>query len=262
MRINALEKNINNMKLLYITLLATSVSLQAVTTTTSFGNGASTVAGSFGITSAYSSGVYTYTFSSNAVDLDGNGTADESLSFDIVLSQYDSSTLSGSTLTLGAQNTTWTNGSTSLVGGADTPSDTAFHFAVTNVSYAAGASATGSTLDSVTIGQIGYSGAENGLNADLSLADGHTVGWGTELTNMSSMLATAGNGIDFTGLDDGVFSSDFYLFTDLNDDVAATRDRFVGLDINIDVTPDPIPEPTSSALLGLGGLALLSRRKR
>ncbi len=70
---------------------------------------------------------------------------------------------------------------------------------------------------------------------------------------------------NFTSPADGpvTFASSTTAFT-ITPDTAAGTNRFAltGLEVSFDVVPVVVPEPTSAALLGLGGLALVARRKR
>jgi len=69
--------------------------------------------------------------------------------------------------------------------------------------------------------------------------------------------------IDLTGADfQGLSSVEFRVVVDnrITNTSIASDTGFAGLQLNGDIVP--IPEPTSAALLGLGGLALVTRRKR
>jgi len=83
--------------------------------------------------------------------------------------------------------------------------------------------------------------ASNGTSLALSAPTENTLAFSSGAGSSFSLV----DGAAFTATTDGADSF-----------------RVQGFDVSLDITPAAVPEPTSLALLGLGGLAFLSRRRR
>lgn len=99
-------------------------------------------------------------------------------------------------------------------------------------------------------------------DASVSATDG-TVSLTSDVLGGGGSLASTGTAIaafNFDNLVDGG-AAPILSFQQVNADADGSRARFYGIIVDAEVE-EVIPEPTSTALLGLGGLALIGRRRR
>ena len=176
-------------------------------------------------------------------DLDGGGIND-TLTFDLVYTLYTGSTISGGNVTLGPK---------VALSGLTT------HFGQNYVGEPDINTLQAGDSFSLSIQNINYTDGEG--NPDiarfLGFEDMHKFGGGTE----DLLLGTTGYtalSVGASGLpvDFGGFVEDLVLTTSITS--GSTAQRLRDLQFSFEV----VPEPSSTALLGLGGLALMLRRKR
>ncbi len=194
----------------------------------------STSIGGFTVTSVVNSLGIEHNFTQTG-DLDGRGNGNDTLSFTITERLYNGSTVAGGLVTLGTEVQLASPTGTAFGGGTLNAGDTV-RFTLEDIVYtsgAAGAEATFLGFDSVFT-----AGATGDRTSALGLTDAvvRTTPRFTTLAFPDS--DTADTAVTFTS----------------TDAVTVIRD----LDFSFEV----VPEPSSTSLLGLGGLALLARRRR
>lgn len=192
--------------------------------------------------------IFTFTF---VGDLDGTGIANDTFTYDLRLEAYTGSTFDPATgdVTLGTvydltQDGAPTSTNQHFGPGFDIDADQSFAVSIENISYVRGEVASGvfAFVDQ-TFSFDGFTEASRfGVNAANTLYAGEA---GAEVLN------PAAADIGFTPTTDLVITS------------AAGSSRVRDLDFSFTVGEAlAIPEPTSSLLLGLAGLAFTVRRKR
>ncbi|MGJ8656005.1 MAG: PEP-CTERM sorting domain-containing protein [Akkermansiaceae bacterium] len=81
-------------------------------------------------------------------------------------------------------------------------------------------------------------------------------------TSLAAQTATTGNQSAAVDLDDGSFAEDHAVFRMSLDNPGDNANGAQWDPNNFVLTVTPVPEPSSTALLGLGGLALIMRRRK
>jgi hypothetical protein len=203
-------------------------------------SGSATLVSSFGDPTTYS-----FTLVN---DLDGGG-VDDTLTFDFVYTIYTGSTISGGDVTLGTTQTIASPGNAHFgqypTGDPNTnamlPGDS-FRLSIQNISYTDGEG------DSNIARFLGFErftkfgGSSDGQDLLLGTTSYTTLDVGTSTSSV----------VDFGGY----VADDLVLTTNITSGSANQRFRDLHFDFEV------VPEPSSTALLGLGGLALMLRRKR
>lgn len=208
-------------------------------------------AGSFAVTSSQGDPT-TYSFSQTA-DLDG-GTVNDTLTFDFVYTIYTGSTISGGDVILGTSQPLTNPSANSHFGqnyvgdGVDPGTSTnnleagdSFKLSIQNIVYTDGE-------------------GDGDIANFLGFVDMHKFGGGTDdlllgttgYTNLT--VGASGLAVDFGGY----VAGDLVLTTSIASGSTAQRLR----DLQFTFETVPVPEPSSTALLGLGLSSLLLRRKR
>lgn len=230
-----------------LVLTCVSISAQAATINwTSFDANGGDAAG-YTVTKSHAlDGTVTYSFTRTA-NLDG-GTVNDTLSFDLVYKMYTGSTFAGGDVTLGTQvaaqnpisDAHYMNAYVGDADGNQVAAGDSFTMTVQNLTYSSGEGFTSPTLSFNGFTSIKKFG---GGTADVYLG---TTGATTEtIGGTGSALALGG-------------------VTELTMTASAnSNQRWRDLAFSITVPDaDPIPEPTSAALIGLGISSALLRRRR
>ncbi|MGJ8676233.1 MAG: PEP-CTERM sorting domain-containing protein [Akkermansiaceae bacterium] len=206
-------------------------------------NAAATTNSGFTITSVTDlAGARTYSFSITA-DLDG-GFDDDTLTFDLVATTYTGSDvgtngdLTGATQVTAAE----TNFFFSQAGNGNTADFMAGTFEITNVVYTGGSD----TANNITAAYVEGSATMLKLGA----------GTGTYYEGLETTALTVGGNLATVSLDP---SSNGTISVANGDITGTVRYRVLSFDIEVS---DAVPEPSSAALLGLGSLGFLLRRRR
>lgn len=185
-------------------------------------------------------------------DLDGGGVND-TLTFDFVYTIYTGSTISGGDVTLGTTQTIVDPGNSHFgqypTGDPDTnvlsPGDS-FRLSIQNISYTDGEG------DSNIARFLGF----QQFSKFGGSSDGQDLLLGT--TNYTTLDVGTGSGSVIAFNPDGYVADDLVLTTNITSGTANQRLR----DLHFDFEVSAVPEPSSTTLLGLGGLALILRRRK
>jgi len=183
-------------------------------------------------------------------DFDGGGVND-TITFDFVYTIYTGSTFDGSDVTLGTTQAIDAGGNTHYGqypnGDPDTnfmyPGDS-FRLSIQNITFASGEGYAGLAR---FLGWEQFTKFGGSSPQDLLLG---TTGYTT-----LDVAAGTGSVVDFNPSGKYV-TGDLVLTTNITSGTANQRFRDLHFDFEV------VPEPSSTALLGLGGLALMLRRKR
>ena len=188
----------------------------------------------------------TYSFTLSGADLDLGGVND-TLTFDLVYTLYTGSTFDGSDVTLGttvALDALQTHYYQNYVGDSNTNvlfAGESIRLSIQNISYTDGEG------DSNIARFLGF----EQFSKFGGSSDGQDLLLGTTNYNTIDVLTTNGV-VDFGGY----VADDLVLTTNITSGSANQRFRDLHFDFEV------VPEPSSTALLGLGGLAFALRRRR
>ena len=191
----------------------------------------------------------TYSFSLTG-DLDG-GSIDDTLTFDFVYTIYAGSTYDGNDVTLGTTQTITSPGNLHFGQYPTDDTDTnamlpgdSFRLSIQNINYIDGEG----NPDFAK-----FLGFEQFVKFGVS-SDGQDLLLGT--TNYTTLDVGTASGSVVAFNPGGYVAGDLVLTTNITSGTANQRFRDLQFDFEV------VPEPSSTALLGLGGLALMLRRKR
>ncbi|MGJ8676235.1 MAG: PEP-CTERM sorting domain-containing protein [Akkermansiaceae bacterium] len=187
-------------------------------------------------------GTRTYSFTITG-DLDG-GTANDTLSFDVVASTYSGSNVGTNGDLTGATQVTATENRFffSQSANGNTADFMAGTIGINNITYTGGSD----TANNITAAYVEGSATMRKLGA----------GTGTYYTGLETTALTLGGNTSIVLLD----PSSNGTLSIANDDIAGVV-RYRNLSFDIEVS-DAVPEPSSAVLLGLGSLGFLLRRRR
>jgi len=232
-----------------LTLPSLAATFSYTVTNLDYGTATSSLHSSY-VTTGSTGSYRTYQYNITG-DLDGQG-LDDNLRFTFRERLYSGSTWDGTDVTLGTA--TDISSSTDIYLGQDGMSaGDSIHLVVNNIQFTSGELGATYTGDLTSIGGI----TALRSTADTQLAIGTTgadVWTGSDTTGFVEY--SGDSPFIVTVLDRGTV--DGLGVTDADDDL---RLRWADITFELE-TIDTIPEPSSAALLGLGGLALLLRRKK
>ena len=181
-------------------------------------------------------------------DLDGGLGGNDTLSFDLVETYYTGSTFSAGDVTLGGQANVAGNGNN--FGNNNIGNLSTLTFEITNVVYTSAES---------TVDFSGFTEIRK-VNSAPAPTNGEDITFYVGETGATTVLLTVNNSnqdFDLTSNSDNTLLT---LTTDYSSLASGGLIRLRELDFAFETSL--IPEPSSTALLGLGGLALLLRRRR
>ncbi|BDS05875.1 hypothetical protein NT6N_09150 [Oceaniferula spumae] len=215
-------------------LLATGLAQSATFAITNWdGNGSDTTFSGFAVSAAVADGndlIYTWTRSGN---LDGMGPANDTLSFDLRHEAFTGSSYSSPNVTLGNSHDLGGVSLQHFGPGGDLDNNQSFRLSIENIVF----------------------------------TQGEALGWEATFDGFSDINRFGGSGTaDYyfgttgaeTVVGGGNFTGPVQVLTVTS---TTANSRFRNLDFAI-TTAEAIPEPSSAALVGLGGLALILRRRR
>ncbi len=203
------------------------------------------------LTSGVGTGTATYTYTLSDLNIAGDATANDSITFELSVTAGGTATqvLNNIFDSTGARDF---NGWGTTLNGAASPED-----AVMDPGHSLSFAVTSS---SVTMGDGGPSTITfDGFSALRHRNVNTPDDVGTITLADTSTLTLNGSGSTNTGDFQG-FGTVTDSFTVLNDSTSTGNFRIMRL--SMEFTAEPIPEPSSTALLGLGGLALILRRRK
>jgi len=180
-------------------------------------------------------------------DLDGLGIADDTFSFTVTATYLEGTTFDGTTLTLGTTAGTVTTSGTGGLnwGSGDSDEGDSLVFSLSGVSYTRGENGKNDVI---------FNGFTQTLSAGNNNVTDIVIGEGTDFVLYDDATR-------FTDLDNTVTDTSQYVYNYITRESGGAIVSLRDLDFSFQLE-DTIPEPSSAALLGLGGLALIARRRR